>query len=42
MFIVSLWRTCPLTADTFSNQRLERIWANLFDLFQSLSASEPD
>jgi len=28
MFIAILWRTCPLTADSFSNhQCLERIWA---------------
>src|ERR1700734_2226882 len=30
-----------LIADSFSNLSLERIWARLFDLSQSLSASEP-
>jgi hypothetical protein len=41
MIIVISWRTRSLTADSFSNQCLERIWAKLFDLCQSLSASEP-
>jgi hypothetical protein len=41
MIVVILWRTCSLTANSFSNQCLERIWAKLFDLSQSLSASEP-
>ena len=41
MIAVILWRTCSLIADYFSNQCLERIWAKLFDLSQSLSASEP-
>ena len=41
MIIVIVWQACSLTADSFSNQCLERIWAKLFDLFQSLSASEP-
>jgi hypothetical protein len=41
MIVVILWRTCSLTADSFSNQCLERIWAKLFDLSQSLSASAP-
>ncbi len=35
MIIVISWR------DSFSNQRLERIWAKLFDLSQSRTASEP-
>lgn len=41
MMGVILWRSCSITADSFSNQYLERIWAKLFDLSQSLSASEP-
>jgi hypothetical protein len=41
MMIDILWRARSLTADSFSNQCLERIWAKLFDLFQSRSASEP-
>jgi hypothetical protein len=41
MIIVILSRTCFLTSEFFSNQRLERIWAKLFDLSQSLSAREP-
>jgi hypothetical protein len=41
MIIVIVWRACSLTADSFSSQCLERIWAKLFDLSQSLSASEP-
>jgi hypothetical protein len=41
MMIGILWRACSLTADSFSNQCLERIWAKLFDLSQSRSASEP-
>jgi hypothetical protein len=41
MIIVIQRRTRSLTADSFSNQRLERIWAKLFDLSQRLSASEP-
>jgi hypothetical protein len=34
-----LWPTWFLAANSFSNQCLERIWAKLFDLSQSLSAS---
>jgi hypothetical protein len=41
LMIVMLRRTCFLTAESFSNQCLERIWAKLFDLSQSLSAREP-
>jgi hypothetical protein len=40
MIVVIVWRACFLTAEFFSNQCLERIWAKLFDLSQSLSASE--
>ena len=41
IIIIILSRNCSLTADSFSNKCLERIWAKLFDLSQSLSASEP-
>ena len=39
--IIILSRNYSLTADSFSNKCLERIWAKLFDLSQGLSASEP-
>lgn len=41
MIIGIFWRACSVTADSFSNRCLERIWAKLFDLSQNLSASEP-
>jgi hypothetical protein len=41
MITVILWKACSRTAGSFSNKCLERIWAKLFDLSQSLSASEP-
>jgi hypothetical protein len=41
MIIVISWRVCSLTAGSFSSQCLEQIWVKLFDLSQSLSASEP-
>jgi hypothetical protein len=41
MMMVIEQRVRSLTADSFSNRCLEPIWAKLFDLSQSLSASEP-
>ena len=41
MIIVISWRTRSLTVDSLTNVWSELIWAKLFDLSQSLSASEP-
>jgi hypothetical protein len=41
MICVIVWLTCPLIEESTSHQCLERTWLKLFDLSQSLSASEP-
>ena len=40
MIFIIFRRTWSLTADSFSSQCLERTWVKLFDLSQSLNASE--